>query len=172
MYDDRTGETIAFPPLDSFFSLVGSLIQPFGLLTNIYIPDAQEKSAVEVHSDIERSRAPALGQAYGFITRDNRDGGFKHIFSVVERDPDPLGAWQWYFEHMLAWEQQQHALFFAQHCVRDMLANNETIPALKTINRCLYLNAQFKPFQEDIPAAIAAAERCGNIELATVLKRG
>jgi hypothetical protein len=71
---------------------------------------------------------------------------------------------------MLTWDEKQHALFFAQHCVRDMLANNENIPALKMIMRCRLLNEQFKPFREDIPAAVLAAERCGNIELAAVLK--
>ena len=44
--------------------------------------------------------------------------------------------------------------------------------ALKVILRCRLIDAQFRPFPEDVPAAIEAAENSGNIELATVLKRG
>jgi hypothetical protein len=42
---------------------------------------------------------------------------------------------------------------------------------LKLIMRCRLVNEQFRPLREDMPAAIAAAESSGNIELATVLKR-
>ena len=156
----------------SFFSLVGSLIEPFGLVANVYIPDALEKDADEVEGDIEKVRVAALGHAYGFISRDNRDGGFKHVMTEIEKDPDPARAWAWYFERMLGWENQQHALFFAQHHVADMLAHGEEIPALKTIMRCRLINENFRPFPADLPRVIDVAERNGNIELAAVLKRG
>ena len=155
----------------SFAAVTGTLIAPERLIDDVSIPDPVAPLLDKAQNEIEHNRVLTLSHAYGFISRDNRQGGFKHIFAEIERDPDPLAAWQWYFERMLTWEQKQHALFFAQHCIRDMLANNETIPALKMINRCLLLNEQFTPFREDLPAAIAAAERCGNIELAAVLKR-
>jgi hypothetical protein len=156
----------------SFAAVTGTLIEPERLIDDVDIPEPVAPLRDKAANDIEQQRIFTLSHAYGFISRDNREGGFKHIFSEIERDPNPLAAWQWYFEQMLGWEQRQHALFFAQHCIRDMLAHNENIPALKLINRCLLLNEQFKPFREDIPAAIEAAERCGNIELAAVLKRG
>lgn len=156
----------------SFAAVTGTLIAPERLIDDVGIPAPVAPLRDKAENDLEQNRVLTLSHAYGFISRDNREGGFKHIFGEIERDPDPLGAWQWYFERMLTWEQKQHALFFAQHCIRDMLANDENIPALKMINRCHLLNEQFTPFREDIPAAIAVAERCGNIELAAVLKRG
>jgi hypothetical protein len=53
-----------------------------------------------------------------------------------------------------------------------MLAHGERIPALKVIMRCRLIRDGFKPFPEDLPAAVQAAETSGNIELATVLKQG
>lgn len=156
----------------SFFSVTGSLIEPYGLFEEIDIPAPLEKTSTEISSDIEKQRVAALAHAYGFISRDNREGGFKHIFSELENDPDPVAAWAWYFDNMLRWEQQQHALFFAQHYIHDMLAHGERIPALKVIMRCRLISDGFKPTPEDLPAAIQAAETSGNIELATVLKRG
>ena len=154
----------------SVAAVTGALIASDRLIDDVDIPEPLAPMRDKTANDIEENRVLTLSHAYGFISRDNREGGFKHIFKEIECDPDPLRAWQWYFDRMLTWDEKQHALFFAQHCVRDMLANNENIPALKMIMRCRLLNEQFKPFREDIPAAVLAAERCGNIELAAVLK--
>ncbi len=155
----------------SFFSLVGSLIQPYGLVENVDIPAPLEKSASELESDIERTRTHALNHAYGFISRDNRAGGFRHIFEQIERDPDPVAAWAWYFGQMLAWENPDHALFFAQHYLHDMLRHGEHVPAVKLIQRCRLVDERWKPQRDDLPAAIEAAESMGHTDLAAVLKR-
>ncbi len=155
----------------SFAAVTGTLIAADRLIDEVDVPEPIAPLRSKVDNDVEQGRVLTLSHAYGFISRDNRESGFRHIFAEIERDPDPLRAWHWYFERMLTWDEKQHSLFFAQHCVRDMLANDETIPALKIIMRCRLLNEQFTPFREDIPAAIVAAERCGNIELAAVLKR-
>ena len=73
---------------------------------------------------------------------------------------------------MLGWENQQHALFFAQHYIHDALRHGERVAALKAIMRCRLIDERFKPFPDDLPAAIAAAETTANMELAAVLKRG
>lgn len=156
----------------AFFSLTGSLIEPYGLFSEIDIPPPLEKTVDEISADTEKHRMAVLSHAYGFVSRDNREGGFKHIFAEIEKDPDPGAAWAWYFERMLGWEQQQPALFFAQHHIHDMLTYGELTPALKVIMRCRLVDPQFKPSPEDMPAAIEAAENSGNIELATVLKQG
>jgi hypothetical protein len=155
----------------SFFSLTGSLIEPYDLFGEVDIPAPLEKTAAEVSSDIEKERVAALAHAYGFISRDNREGGFKHLLAEIGKDPDPVAAWAWYFDNMLRWEQQHHALFFAQHYIHDMLTHGERIPALKVIMRCRLIDEQFKPLPEDMPAAVQAAENSGNIELAAVLKQ-
>ena len=113
----------------------------------------------------------ALNHAYGFISRDNREGGFRHLFGEIAKDPDPAAAWDWYFRRMLGWEQKNHALFFAQHYVRDALQHGEEKRALKATMRCLYEDPQFRPFSEDVTPLLGAAERAGNAELVEVLKR-
>lgn len=156
----------------SFFSVTGALIEPYGLMDDVYIPDAIEPGDEEIRGDIEKHRVAALGHAYGFISRDNRKGGFDHIVGEIAGDPDPAGAWAWYFDRMLGWENQQHALFFAQHYIHDALRHGEHVAALKAIMRCRLIDEHFRPFQDDLAAAIAAAEASANMELAAVLKRG
>ena len=73
---------------------------------------------------------------------------------------------------MFLWENKVHALFFAQQYIRDALAHNEDIRAVKAALRCYRENQQFRPLRENVPALIDVAERTGNAELAEVLKRG
>ncbi len=153
----------------AYFSLLGSLIQPYDLFAEVGIAAPLEKTTDEIAGDIEKHRVGVLGHAYGFVSRDNREGGFKHIFDEIRKDPDPVAAWAWYFNKMMGWEQKHHALFFAQHYIRDALEHGEELTALKVAMRGHHEDKEFRPFREDIPALAAAAERHGNMELAAVL---
>ncbi len=155
----------------SFFSLLGDLIEPHSLMADISIPDSLEPGEDEIASGVEKARIEVLTHAYGFVSRGNREGGFKHIMDWIAQDPDTVGAWAWFFDRMMRWQEKQHALFFAQQYIHDTLRHGEKIPALKVIMRCRLVNEQFHPLREDLPAAIEAAESTGNIELAAVLKR-
>jgi len=155
----------------SFFSLLGSLIEPYGLMSNVSIPDPLERTEEEDAERLEKDRADVLSHAYAFISRGNRDGGFAHIVDRIDSEADPAAAWAWFFGQMMAWENEQHALFFAQKYIHDMLQHGEKGPAVKVILRCQSVSEGFHPAREDLPAAIDAAESTGNIELAAVLKR-
>ena len=155
----------------AFFSLTGSLIEQFGLMAEVSIPDALQAGEDEIDAAVEKERTAVLNHAYGFISRGNRAGGFKHVSEWAAASPDPAASWAWFFERMLAWENQEHALFFAQLYIHDMLQHGENIPALKVLMRCRLLSERFRPLSEDLPTIILAAETSGNIELAAVLKR-
>jgi len=157
--------------LFSLHSVIGGIMSAHDLFDDLSLPDPVELSREEVAADLEKSRNAILTHAYGFISRDNREGGFKHILEHIEKEADVATAWAWYFERMMRWEQKQHALFFAQRYVHDLLVHGETIPAVKLILRCRLVDEQFRPLADDLQAAIRAAESSGNNELAAVLKR-
>lgn len=154
----------------AFFSLVGSLIQPYGLIEDIDIPAPLEQDVDRVAAELEKARTDVLNHAYGFISRDNRDGGFGHLFDWIEKDPDPVAAWDWFFARMLRWENQRPALFFAQHHIHDHLRHGEQVPAVKLIMHCRLIDDRFRPFHDDIAAAIAACDACNNLKLAAILR--
>lgn len=156
--------------LFSFAAVNGALIEPLGLIDDVSIPDSLEVTEEEKLKLLESDRNDVLTHAYGFISRGNREGGFKHIMNQIAEDPDEVAAWAWFFERMMRWAEKEHALFFAQHYIHDLLLHGEKIPALKVIMRCRFFDDRFKPFREDLPAAISAAESSSNIELAAVLK--
>ena len=155
----------------SFFSLTGSLIAPHELFDDIALPDPVEKTADVIETELLRDRTRVLNHAYGFISRDNRSGGFEHIFTCIGNDPDPAAAWAWFLERMLSWEDQTTALFFAQHYLHDLLQYGELVRAAKLIMRCRLIDEQFRPLAEDVDAAIEAAKAVSNDELVAVLQR-
>lgn len=155
----------------SFFSLVGSLIRPYGLVEEIDIPAPLEDDETAVAEGIEKMRRDALGHAYGFISRGNRDGGFRHLFDLIEKDPDPVAARAWYFDKMQKWDSPLPALFFAQHTIQDHLRHGEQVPAVKLIMRCRLVDEHFRPFPEDMQGAIDACDACDNQALAADLRR-
>ena len=154
----------------SLAALCGTLIAADRLVDEVDIPAPIAPLRDKIANDLTHHRTLTLTHAYGFISRGNRDGGFKHIEEEIAHDPDPARAWLWYFERMQRWDEPQHALFFAQRVIRDMLQHGENIPAMKLVMRCCLLNEQFRPFREDLPALIEAAEKAGNSELAAVFK--
>jgi len=155
-----------------FFSLVGSLIEPYRIVDDVDIPEPREATAAERAADLVRQRTATLNHAYGFVSRGNREGGFRHIIEHIGRETDPIGAWAWFIDGMLRWEDRDPALHLAQRFVHELLAAGEAVRAVKLILRCRLVDERFKPFTEDRDAAVAAAEATGNAELAAVLKRG
>lgn len=91
------------------------------LIDDVSIPDALEPDEHEIAADIEKARTEVLSHAYGFVSRGNRSGGFAHVIGNIDKDPDPVAAWAWYFNRMLLWESTEHALFFAQRYIHDLL---------------------------------------------------
>jgi len=157
--------------LFSLHSVIGGIMSPHDVFDDLSIPDPVESSREKLAEDLEGSRNATLTHAYGFISRGNREGGFKHIMDEIAQEADVATAWAWYFDRMMRWEQKQHALFFAQRYVHDLLLHGETIPAVKVILRCRLVDERFRPLADDLQAAIRAAESSGNNELAAVLQR-
>ncbi|MDJ0907695.1 MAG: hypothetical protein QNI99_00770 [Woeseiaceae bacterium] len=157
--------------LVAFFTVIGALTRAADLYEEVGIPDAVEVEPVKQVANLEKERTGVLNHAYGFASRGNRAGALGHIDSWLARDPDPDAAWSWFFDQMLRWEQKDHALFFAQRYIGQLLERGDRIGAVKVIMRGQLVNERFKPAPEHMDAAIEAAEATGNSELASALKR-
>ena len=161
---------ITFYLLFALFALMGGIIRSEDLIQEADIPDALEPEQSVQDAALEKERTEVLNHAYGFISRNNRAGGFRHIESWLQRDPDPETAWAWFFEQMMRWEIKMPALLFAQSYVSELLKAGEDVTAVKVMLRCRMENPDFVPLPEDIGAAIEAAERRQNHELAAFLR--
>lgn len=155
-----------------FYALTGAVMQPQRLHEEVDIHAPLGPDDAQVTADLNVLRTDVLNHAYGFISRGNRDGGFKHIHNWIADDPEPDSAWQWYFDQMMRWKDPTPALFFGQHYIARLLHDGDFHAATKIITRCRFENEAFKPFREDLEKAIAAAAHVGNEELARALRAG
>ena len=147
------------------------MIRKKKFIEEVYIEDPLEPEVDKRIAELEKERTFNLNHAYGLASRGNREGGLEHIFKWLQTDPDPDTAWEWFYVRMMTWEESLHALFYAQRYLSRLLAQNEAIKVCKLILRCRLVDETFRPLVEDLPAAIEAAEQCGNRELANALKR-
>ena len=154
----------------AFFAVIGAVTRQSQLFDNVEIPDAIEPEAEKVLVGLHRERIKVVNHAYGFASRDNRDGALEHIYDWLVKDPDPDTAWPWFLDQMLRWENTWPALLLAQQYVGRLLEHNDKVGAVKLMLRCRLVNPDFRPLTADLPAAIAAAEACRNMELAQALR--
>ena len=154
----------------AFFALLGAVIAPCKLHDEVSIHEPAEPDQEMLTANLLKERTEVLNHAYGFISRGNRDGGFNHIRVWLEDDPDPDAAWQWFFEQMLCWEIDEPVLVYARTYLGRLLRDGNDVAAVKLMLRCRLIKESFRPLPEDSALAIAAAEHCGNEDLAQVLK--
>lgn len=155
----------------AFFAVTGATMRRRKLIEQVYIDEPLQAESETQLSDLDKQRTGILNHAYGFVSRGNREGGLKHIYTWLREDPSPEQAWAWFFEQMLQWEQERSALFFAQCYLSRLLAIGEPVKAVKLVLRCQTLDETFRPLRDDIPATIDAALHSGNTPLADALKR-
>jgi len=72
---------------------------------------------------------------------------------------------------MLKWEDAFPALKLAQTYLDLLLAAGETRSAAKLMLRCRHIDESFRPSNESLDAALAAAREAGNPELENWLER-
>ncbi len=149
----------------AFFALIGAVVRPHQFHDEIRIHEPAEPDQELLDEQLQSARTNTLNHAYGFISRGNRAGGFKHIRDWLGTDPEPDSAWQWFFDQMLLWEIKEPALVFAQTYLSRLLAEREYVAAVKLMMRCRLINEAFRPLPDDRELAIEAAEQCGNDEL-------
>ncbi len=153
------------------FAVSGAVIRPYGLVDDVDIPDALDADDEQLEQVQVQLRTQVLNHAYGFASRGNRAGGLEHIYRWLDNDPEAAGSWPWFLDHMLRWENTVPALQYAQRYLKNLLVNGDRIAAVKLMLRCRLVDPSFRPQAEDLALAIAAAEHCGNQELASALNR-
>lgn len=151
------------------YAVTGALIRDKRLLDAVDIPDLPGLRESAEQTEVRKQRATTLNHAYALASRGNLEGAFRHLEEWIGQDPDPDVARGWYLEQMLGWEDTLPALLFARRMLGLFLDRGEDVRAVKLMLRCRLVNDEFRPLPEDLPAAAAAARRCGNEALAKSL---
>lgn len=167
---DMLTEFISLYLVFAAFAIFGGMVRPLYLERELDIP---MPASIDEEKERDRhllERTMVLNHAYGIVSRGNRAQGLQHIYNALADDPNDEAGWAWFFDNMLAWENPEAALAFAQQYVHELLGYGENVKAVKLIMRCQIVNPAFKPLFEDLDLAAAAAEDCHNDELASFLR--
>jgi hypothetical protein len=152
------------------FTLTGAIAHHAGVAAKIDVGVPVARPEREVRSATVAEREKVASHAYGFISRGNREGGFRHIEDWIGRDPDPHDAVTWFFNEMMRWESKDAALFFAQSCFSHYLHHEQEAEALKLMSTCMHESPRWRPSSADLPHAIELAERYGRDDLLRSLR--
>ncbi len=152
------------------FTITGAVLHANKVAVLVDIPDPVEATTDDLARDLDHERQKVVNHAYGFISRDNREGGFAHIRQWLENEAVVEEAYQWFFHEMLKWESKDPALFFAQEYLGRLLEWQMDNEALKLIARCLHENARWRPLPENRDDVNERAARHGRDDLITQMK--
>ncbi len=152
------------------FTFTGEVVRRSGVFGDVSVGAPQTGSESDYRDELTAGRCKVADHAYGFISRGNREGGFKHIRQSIAADPDPDAAVQWFFDEMLRWESKDAALFFGQECLAHFLHHDQKARALKLMSRCIHENPAWRPRVEDRQAAIELAEKYSRDDLLPSLR--
>lgn len=153
-----------------FFTLTGAVMHSRQVAAMVDIYDQQEPDADALEQRLAEQRQQVANHAYGFISRGNRAGGFRHIGQWLEREADIGEAREWFFREMLSWENTDAALFFAQDYLHELLVEQQDTVAIKLIARCLHENPAFRPSEEDSGAVQELLEIRGRNDLIEIMR--
>ena len=152
------------------FTFTGAVVHASNVPAEVDIEAPVVKPESEVAQDLVAERQKVANHAYGFISRGNREGGFKHVRQWIASEADTDEAVSWFFNEMMRWESKDAALFFAQECFAHFIHHDLDRPAIKLMTRCLYVDPRWKPRTADRQHAIDLAERYNMDDIVGLLR--
>jgi len=151
------------------FTLTGAVVHANGVVAEVDIDAPLPPTAKALAGNLEKARQKVASHAYGFISRGNREGGFRHIREWIQQESDADEAVRWFFNAMMKWDSSNAALFFGQECFAHFLRHENDAQALKTLSACLHLDPRWRPRTEDRSHAVDLAKRHGRDDLIRLL---
>lgn len=152
------------------FSLSGAVFYARRDALELPVRRSPEIDAARRRQVAERERRAVLDHAYGHVSRGNGHAGVAYIRQWLERNDDARETWHWFFEALGEWESPRARVHFGRDYIARLGRAGAWEQALDVMARCLGLDADFRPRDEDRRPLLAAAERCGRTELIVSLR--
>jgi hypothetical protein len=92
-----------------------------------------------------------LDRAYGSVRSGLKPQGYRTVKELIESEGDSLEIYQWTFNAMLRWDEQEHAVLLGERFAARLWEAGRKVDALELAQRCRKLSPQFSP-----PAAFTA----------------
>jgi hypothetical protein len=135
------GSAVAVWGLLGLFLLIGGALRAhradFDLLEGL--DDAEER----VLRERQRGWQKTLDHAYASLRSGLPAQGYRTIKDLVAREEESLDIYQWAFNRMLEWEDQSHALQFAERFAARLWDEGRKMSAVELAQQCKRLSPAF-----------------------------
>jgi hypothetical protein len=111
------------------------------------LDDADVRETRRKHADWQKT----LDIAYGSVRSGLAKQGYRTIKELIATEGESLEIYQWTFNGMLAWNEQEHAALLGERFARRLWEEGRKVDALELAQRCRKLSPKFAP-----PAAFTA----------------
>lgn len=111
------------------------------------LDDTEQRDERERQAEWQR----VLDRAYASVRSGLNAQAYRTIKELVASEGDSLDIYQWTFNGMLAWDEQEHAALFGERFARRLWDAGRKVDALDLAQRCRKLSTKFAP-----PAAFTA----------------
>lgn len=111
------------------------------------LDDADVRETKRRHADWQKT----LDIAYGSVRSGLAKQGYRTIKELIATEGESLEIYQWTFNGMLAWDEQEHAALLGERFARRLWEEGRKVDAIELAQRCRQLSPKFAP-----PAAFTA----------------
>ncbi len=111
------------------------------------LDDADVRETKRRHADWQKT----LDRAYGSVRSGLAAQAYRTIKELIAIEGESLEIYQWTFNGMLAWDEQEHAALLGERFARRLWDAGRKVEAIELAQRCRRLSPKFAP-----PAAFAA----------------
>jgi len=150
----------------ALFALIGAAI--YAQRADFDLPGDLDVREDRDRQDRERVWKQALDRAYASIRSGFTDKGYSTVRELIAAERDSLEIYQWVFNRMLEWREQQHALELGRPFVVRLVQEKREQTALALIDQCRRLSPKFT-IPPEAAALSAYARAIGRPRLADEL---
>jgi len=111
------------------------------------LDDADVRETKRKHADWQKT----LDIAYASVRSGLAAQAYRTIKELIATEGESLEIYQWTFNGMLAWDEQQHAALLGERFARRLWEEGRKVEAIELAQRCRKLSPKFAP-----PAAFMA----------------
>jgi hypothetical protein len=105
------------------------------------LDDTEERNTRHRQAEWQKT----LDRAYASVRSGLTTQGYRTVKELIESEGDSLEVYQWTFNGMMRWDEQEHAVLLGERFAARLWEAGRKVDALELAQRCRKLSPKFSP---------------------------